>query len=229
MYITATHLTTNTSATDATSYNTASITPTARRLVLAAVYSRCTNPPASPSLSGNGLTWVVVATKVSADNLGRLTLYRALITSTTSTGAVAISFGAVEQLRCGWSIAEFAGIDIGGANGANAIVQSATAIADPGNSITTTLAAFASLNNATYGAMAQHSADVTNITEGSGFTMLGEDFNSGEQLAIASEFKATNDTGVDFTTDDSTAGRYSLGIAVEIRIAVGGAFLLNFV
>src|SRR3989344_9550990 len=60
--VTATHLVSNRAFTDAAIFITASITPTANRLVLAAIAGSAAADPAPPTLSGNGLTWVQVAT-----------------------------------------------------------------------------------------------------------------------------------------------------------------------
>src|SRR5688572_21294544 len=71
------------STTDATSYATASITPTGNALVILVVANTfSSNPPTTPTATGNGLTWVQVATEVTAngdafDNK-RLTIFRAM-------------------------------------------------------------------------------------------------------------------------------------------------------
>ena len=72
-------LTSGSSATDATSYATASITPTANKLVLLAVFNRVAAGTANaPTATGCGLTWVQVATSLGTTALRRLTLFRAL-------------------------------------------------------------------------------------------------------------------------------------------------------
>lgn len=218
MAVAATHLVTNGSSTDTTSYTTASITPTANRLVLAAVFvSRTGATPSQPTLSGNGLTWVL---EESLDTGGavKIFLFRAMGGS-PSAGGVTIDFGTETEIFCGWSISEFSGVDTSGTNGSGAVVQSTTGSATGAASLSVTLGAFASTAHATYGCIGINLN--TAITPGSGFTELGEHNNSGTpNRSIESEFKATNDTGVDWSWTGNTT---SHGIAVEIRTPVVNA------
>lgn len=210
--VTATHLTTAASATDATSYVTASISPSANKLILACVHSWSQSGNVTPTLTGNGLTWVAVNSAISIGG-ARVTVFRAMGAS-PSVGAVTIDCGGQIQYRQEWSIAEFGGVDTGGTNGSAAIVQSATNIG-PATSLTMTLGAFGSTNNATYGAFGVHTDDA-DIVVGSGFTQLGEVTQFGETGAIMTEFRGDNDTTVDasWTTLSDVAG-----VAVEIKAA----------
>src|SRR5205085_3732552 len=155
------------------SFNTASITPTANRLILATVTSRhASADPNHPTLSGCGLTWVEVASD-NYDNTGsqkRVTVFRAMGAS-PSTGAVTIDFAGQCQSDCVWTIDQLSGMDTSGTNGSGAGVQSATNQdrTGSGTSLTTTLAAFGSANNATYGACAVGKGTGTS-TAGSGFS-----------------------------------------------------------
>ena len=88
MAVTGAHLITNSSTSNATSYTTASMTPLANRLVLAFVLSAKTAAPSPlvPTLTGNSLTWVQVATvtfATVATGLYRLTLFRGMGASPT--------------------------------------------------------------------------------------------------------------------------------------------------
>src|SRR3990167_10083775 len=212
MAVTATHLTTAVSDTDATSYTTASISPAANNLVLVAVYSHdASAPTATPTLTGAGLTWVQVGTlTTTGDSQARLTLFRTLSASPGS-GALTIDFGGETQNRCMWSISSFGNVDTSGANGAGAVVQSATNTASSVTTLTVTLSAFGNTNNATYGCLGQN-AGTQAITAGTGFTELGE-ANSGEFEAIETEWRVDNDTSVNWTTSENNLA----GIAVEIR------------
>lgn len=220
MAITATHLVTSGDEVDRTTYTTASISPSSNNLVLALVYGALAGGSAAPTLSGNGLTWVQVDTQTFTNR--RVTLFRAMGTS-PSSGAVTIDFGAATQARCHWSIAEFGNVDTTGTNGSGAIVQSVT---DSGTatSLTVTLAAFSGGNNATYGGVT--ALDGGDITEGSGFSELGEYRNATEPSTTQSEWKNTNDTSVDFSWSGNVE---AAGIAVEIKEFTGGAFLMNFI
>jgi hypothetical protein len=221
MAISATHLTTNQSGSSATSYNTASITPSANKLVLIAVGHQITAsaPVVTPTVSGCGLTWVEVATKPQSAGsvFRRITVFRAMGAS-PSTGALTIDFGAQSQLRCGWSVSEFDGVDTSGTNGSGAIVQSASNdVTDSGSAtgVTVTLSAFSSANNATYGALRYgNSSDSASVTEGSGFTRLGLVNGS---ASYGSMYKLSNDTSVDWTWNSTTT--FSQAIALEIKAA----------
>jgi hypothetical protein len=220
MAVTATHLTTAQNGSAATSYTTASISPTANRLVLVAVGHQVSSGTVNtPTISGAGMTWTQVATKISSKGtLRRLTVFRALSASPGS-GALTIDLGGQSQIRCGWSIAEFDGIDTGGTNGADAIVQSASNdVTDNASttSLTVTLSAFSHVDNATYGAIRFGGSSNTDaLTFGSGFTQLGIINGS---ASYQSQFKASNDTTVDWTYNNTAW--YNQGIAIELKAAV---------
>lgn len=210
---TATHLTTVADFVDRTSYTSSSIAPTANRLVLCWVTSLKTDAPSAPTLSGNGMTWVEVAS-VLYDDFGspkaRLTLFRAM-DSSPSSGVVTISFGAATQAACAWSISEFANVDTSGSNGAGAVVQADTNSANS-TSVTVALAGFGDTKNRpAFGVAHQQSSN--DFTPKSGFTELGEDDASGAH--IMSAFKGD---GVDTNPSGSVSSSTRLGIiAVEIK------------
>lgn len=224
MAIAAAHLVTSSSETDATSYETASIDPSDNNLVLAAVYSRevSSGIPNIPTLSGNGITWVAV-TNVLLQDIHRITVLRGLVAS-PSAGAVTIDFDGQTQTYCGWSISEFSGINLGGTNGSGAVGNTASNTDEnAGTSLTVTLPAFGSADNATYGVM-RHSSEANTITAGTGFTELAETNNT-NLGSFESEFKASNDTSVDWSFA-SSAGM--LGIAVEIKAPIVGGIIGDF-
>lgn len=101
-------LTSNNSVNNASTCKTAVIGPGDNMLVLAFVANaRPAIPggtPATPTVSGNGLTWQQVKT-VTAANDRRLTCYRAM-GPTPSAGDVTIDFGGQTQDYCAWSIFE---------------------------------------------------------------------------------------------------------------------------
>lgn len=215
--------------TDATSYTTASITPTSNCLILATVSTRmAAAAPNEPTASGCGLTWVVVQS-VIFDDTGtqkRKTTFRGMGAS-PSSGTVTFDFGGQTQTNCVWIIDEASGVDTSGTNGSGAIAQSVTAAPHlggaTGTSITATLAAFSSADNATYGVFTNDGTDFA-FTVGSGFTQLAEinDIASGENtLAMMSEWKSTNDTTVDASLSGVAAALG--GIAIEIVAAATGS------
>ena len=211
MTVAATHLTTARDGTPAASFATASIAPSADRLVLASVLSLVSGGGGNvPTLSGNSLTWVQIATQTfSAFSELRITLFRAMGAS-PSSGTVTIDFSAQTQDFCSWSLTEFNNVDTSGADGAGAVVQSAINSDTAATSLTMTLAAFAEANNATHGAVGISINEAPVV--GSGFSLLGT--TAGGQGSLGSEWRSDNDTSVDMTFSSANCG----GIAVEIQV-----------
>lgn len=218
MALAAANLTSGVSNTDATSYDTASITPTANALVLLAVSSRRSGAtPSEPTASGCGLTWVVEDTQLSysaGTPNRRLTLFRGMGASPT-TGAITISI-ADTQTECAWSVDEFTGVDTSGTNGSGAIVQN-TSNNDAGSVATTctlTLSSFASANNMAYGAKT-HTGN-TATTPGTGFTELAEQTSAENGTGFQTQYKL-NDTTVDWSW---TGNNSWFAIAIEVKEAI---------
>lgn len=215
--ITTRNLTTSGDSVDATSFATAAVTPKANHLILAWVYTIAATTPTTPTASGNGLTWVEVATVLDSDSLRRLTLFRALGTAPTA-GSLTFDFASQTQTGCVWSVAEFSGVDTGGTNGSSAIVQYDTeASVGTVSSLTATLAAFTSTSNATAGGFG-YPLNNGNGTSGTGFAELGERFQGGPNQAIYTEFRGDTDTTVDISIGASSVP--IVGIAVEIKTAL---------
>lgn len=216
--ITASALVTSSSGTGASSYATASITPTANSLVLAAVRANNGTTPNTPTATGCSLTWVAIDTQ-AITAAGKITLFRALGAAPTA-GAVTFDFGGLNNDQCHWQVSEFANVDTSGTNGSGAIIQSAKVTTDSVTTITVTLAAFTSTNNATYGCLGSNNTKA--MTEGTGFTELGED--NANSRTIETEWKNSNDTSVDWTV--AANGDTFGAIAVEIKnlIPAGGFF-----
>lgn len=196
---------------------TASITPTANNLVLISITSRHGSAdPAQPTVTGCNLTWVQVNT-ISFDRTGsqkRITVLRALGASPSSQ-ALTIDFGGQTQTNVSWTVDQFSGTDITGANGANAIVQSTTSWNNgtAGSSLTVTLAAFTNTANGTFGAFGLDTN--TGHTVGGGFASVGYGQDAADSTSAESEFKTANDTSVDYSCTSALMG----GIAIEIKAA----------
>lgn len=207
-----------------TSIVTASISPSANNLILASVTSRRGDGanPSVPSLSGNGLTWVQVATIIwdtTSASRRTLTVFRAM-GSSPSAGALTASWGAEVQTDICISVTQYSGVDTSGTNGSGAIVQSATNKDETGTatSLTITLGAFGSVNNATFGALADGNGASETASAGTGFTMKGSaQCVVSDALSVYDEFRSDNDTTVNFTW---TTGINAGGIACEIKAAV---------
>lgn len=185
---------------------TPSFTPTANRLVLAAIgsYDRA----AAPTLTGNSLTWVLVLSTVNSSY--RVSVYRAM-SATPTAGALTIDYSDPGDFTT-WSIVEFDGVSLAGTDGSDAVVQ---AVGATGTSTTAlaTLAAFGSAGNATYGASQWGGGPVT---PGSGFTELHEE-RAYTTYSLETEWKNSDDTTVDATAATSLAWAI---IGVEIKEAV---------
>ena len=80
MAISALNLTSGTNTANLASYSTDSITPSANKLILAAVSLQDSADSGAPTLSGNGLTWIQIDSLVYSTTGGghRLTLFRAM-------------------------------------------------------------------------------------------------------------------------------------------------------
>lgn len=224
MAITLTSLTEGEDEVNRSSYTTSSISPTANRLVIAVIgNNKATSPPNVPTLSGASMTWVEITTALYDDIASpnkRVTMFRAL---KASPGSGVITIDLVnEQRACKWSFFEFAGIDTGGTDGSDAIVQSATNAVDSGTSLTVTLASFASSTNATVGGVGRDAVDA--ITQGTGFTEIHE--QSGEGFSIETEWRDDADTTVDWSFDTSDR---QAGVAIEIAGAAAAAAIPNII
>lgn len=190
------------------SYTTASVTITKKRLATLEVWHR----------GGEGIAcsgWTQIATRSDGtSNNNSVTLFRRM-SETDITGTHTITFTA-NPARCGWSICETRYCDTSGTNGSGAIVQHATADnGGGGTSITVTLAAFSSANNATFGTFV--SGQDGGHIPGVGFTELAEQIVGGswDRCVGSTEWKDTNDTTVDVILAYSAG----CGIAIEIKYA----------
>lgn len=228
MAVAPTNRVVNFTATGATSFSTASWTPPSNELILACFYSRTgiTADPNVPTCSGNGLTWVQVATIVfdtTSSSRRRLTMFRAM-GSSPSSGATTFDCGGQTQTGAIWNIDSFSSIDTGGTNGSAAVVQSATNKDETlsATTLTVTLAAFGSSSNATYGYIAATTGG-NSFTVGSGFSSVSTSGTNAVEVACdtVTEFRNDNDTSVDATI--SASGGQLGGIAVEIKAAGGAA------
>src|SRR6266704_2612824 len=199
---------------------TSSIAPGANRLILAWIVNTNNQTPDLPTLSGNGLTWVVASTAVwnagKPTFLDRITLYRAMGTSPTA-GSVTISFSSGQE-SIAWSIVEFSGVDTSGTNGSGAVVQTATGTDDAAgpSGLTITLPSAIGSGNATAGGLGNAGAAAASISPGAGYTAFSEVYLSGPQSDLRAQWRADGSATVNATQ----SGSFPMGgIAVEIRAA----------
>lgn len=205
--------------TDNSTTTTNSKTFTANRLYCLWIGSRTgiTANPNIPTCTGGNVTWGSIAngTKVIDDTSSsrrRMTLLYGICSSTT-TGTLGIDFGGQTQTSDIWILEEIAS----GFDATTPIVQAANAYSMSAvTSITATLAAFGSANNATYGCFGV-SNGTRDPSPGSGFATITPFVTSAEAgVGLETEFRVDNDTTVDFTFgSDSELGC----IGVEIKAA----------
>lgn len=211
------------------SVNTASVSPLSNSLLLLAVMLRRGDSvqPVQPTITGNGLTWVLV-NSVYYDSvppsMKTLFVFRAMGAS-PSTGSVTINIGAGNGVTdVIWTLDEFTNVNTSGTNGSGAIVQSVVNSdnSDTISTLTATLSAFSNIRNATYGAItiSNLSTGVTSMAAGTGFTKLSDVDDNVTNNSIGSEFRSDNDTTVDVTAKNAgvTANSDIAIIAIEIAV-----------
>lgn len=223
MAISPTSLTSGTSATNSTSYATASISPTANRLVIVDVYGQAltaANAAAPSGISGAGLTFVKLVDRANTTNGPSLSRWYAMSAS-PSSGALTITF-ANTQANALWSVYELAGAETSGSNGANAVngnTASAENMTGTVASVTATLAAFASANNgALCATLSIKASPAATCTPDTGWSEI-HDINMTEGafgFGLETQWRADNDTTAQGTWSANAA---VMTIASEIIAA----------
>ncbi len=190
-------------------YQTASISPPASQLILAAVESKADGGGPTPTLSGNGLVWEQVGSGVNTWSGLRVTIFRA-VGQAPSSGPVTIGFGGAQQAAV-WGIYAVPEAATGN-NGADALVQWGTA--ESGSSIpeslTVTLASFADPAN---GAFAAFGPNQSGHTEDSGWTELHDLGVGVDNAYLQTQWRPDPDVTAVST---SVGGQRWVGVAVEI-------------
>lgn len=190
---------------------------TANLLYLIAIHTETGSTPATVSaLTGGGTSWVLIA-KIDfgtiASPKSTVHLFRGMPASTVSTD---VSYTTDIATPTFFAIHEFTGIDTGGSDGSLAIVQSSTTAADlaGGTSLTTTLSAFGSVNNATF-AIGQCNDGNRSFAATSPMVEL-YDGGGGGTLKFTALFVNVNDTTPETVLDTA---RDNAILAVEIKAA----------
>lgn len=206
--------------TDATSFNTASIAPTAGRLCLVVVMSEeAAGATTTPTVTGASTTWTQVASQDVNATGNRVTVFRGIA---AGTGALTIDFAAETQTCVQWAVYEFSGVDT--AQGDQGVIQ---AVAAAGNSTTgsATLAAFGSATNATVGVGDVRASSATASIEG-GYTQLDAGRISGAITFFLAEFLASEDTSPSMA-NSTTVNWAFIGIELAEAVAGGGPSLIR--
>ena len=217
--ITTAHLTEGASTSTTATITTSSTTPTANALVVVTL-GTTDETFTIPTLTGNGMTWVVLATSTAGATY-RFTSFRSLSAS-PSAGTLLVDYGANPQSRIIWMIDEFIGVDTSGSNGSGAVVQTSSTFVDSGGTQfpKVVLQTFATSGNAAFGAIigADQTLD-TAITPGNQLTEISElewgtsDINMQTEWSSSTPSTSTVDWQFNQTLDGAA------GIAIEIRQA----------
>jgi hypothetical protein len=219
MVPTFTSLTASTSGSDNTVYTTASIQPTANRMLFAIInQAHGSQPGVLTGLSGGGVsTWTSVATAVVGSF--RLSIFRAFTDASPTSGAITITSSTFIS-ACSWDIVEVADCVLTGTNGANSVAQSKAS----------SLGANAEAHSVTFDNAWGHADNRAlvgfslnaqrTITVGTNFSSLA----SVVQSSPAGSLLAITGRDSDLVADISwTTSCLANGIAVEIVGATAGA------
>lgn len=204
-----------------TSYNTASVTPTGNALlVLHVSYGITATAVAPSSISGLGLTWVLVeSVNIPNNNVGSA-LYRAQGASPGS-GAITIAFAAAPS-NLTYRLFQATDVPIGN-NGADAVGSSGNvAIANANASFT--LSPSPAGSSTILSTIAYNAGTANVMTPGSGYTKIGTDGDapSTPSHQSSSAYRDTGSSTVDWTTTNAS-GKSVLGMEIKHQVwATGG-------
>lgn len=203
--------------TNASSLATSSITPAANNLILCTVFSVVGSGTGNqPTITGNGLTWVLVKTDTSQTSR-RISVFRALGVS-PSSGAVTADFGGQSQNTITISVDEIPGVDLSGTNGSGAIVQSnSNSSSGAISSISVTLGAFSSVINWAYGAVGEDGN--AGFSVGAGFTQISQ---IGSSNTVQTQYAPNNQTTVSWSVTTSSPVE---AVAIEIKMFDQGSMI----
>jgi len=213
--VTAIPLTTGSSTTNGLSYTTASVTPTANRLVLVAVLATVGSGTTTVALSGCGLNWVKV--DQTPDVARTVHLFRARGSAPT-TGPLTIT-GSSAMTSALWQVSEFNGADTTGTDGSGAIVQSVNARPGSGTSVNVAFNLPVDGANSTYGVVGV-AVQESPVVGGSPWTSLGSTTQSGPTSGLLAEFStsARQDVAASWST---AAASFVVGVEIKAAATVG--------
>ena len=203
------------STTDASSYASSSSTPANGLLYLAGVVNSHATSPATPTLSGGGMTWVQVATQ-TITSTHRVTLFRALVLSGATTGALTVDFAGATQTGCRLRVIEVNNAEDSGTNGDNAILQSASGEQAAGAGLTVTFSATWRANSAGVAVIGRDAN--TAVVPLTGWTELTDTGHATPGTRIATQWRADATTTFGVTDTSNTRG----GVGVEIQNKANG-------
>lgn len=204
-------------STNAASYATSSWTPpTTGIIILFVINSRDTDLSVEPTVSGNSLTWLKIATVAidSGVDTYRITLFAADAAGAT-TGATTVSFGAETQSGCILEFLQAEGVNIGEGIAA-AFIQSPTNSGTAATSGSVTLAGASNSNNRPVVCFF-HAAN-----EGTGRNPAWDEADDLRHAtpAMAGETQSRSDVFDTAATATWTTSSDWLGIAAELRASL---------
>jgi hypothetical protein len=218
-------LTSGRSSTSGTSYNTASVSVAADRLqflVFHASFVATYSSAPNVTVSGQGRTWTLVASRLfsqeGANYYNALYIYRAVGSATT--GALTVS-SPVSVYCASWDLFEWQGMDAGGTNGANAIVQTVGALGT-NTTPSVTLASFGASTNAAFFVAGSSNDPARTATAGTNLTELTD--HGVSYSATHTYWRNQAQTALSATLS-GTPGYGWGAIGVEIRDSVAAASL----
>lgn len=201
---------------DSASYASLSISPGSNKILLIGFTSRRNTSVPIPVPTGLGLSFVQVESEIqnAPGSLSRITVFRTNTGVSPGSGVITFTLSNT-QLRGTWSIFELDEVDLGGVDGADAVVQFAKNTGTPVTSITATLAAFSDVLNATIGFLLGDNPSIQGpYSPGSGFSFLVNQLTGSQFNSQAVEFKTGNDTSVDASANAS-GGMAIIGIELK--------------
>lgn len=212
MTVSTNRLTMSGSTTNALSYNTASITPSGKPLIVLVSINGYNHA----TCSGCNLTFTEKGFVEHYNNVGALTVLEGIGSSPTA-GALTFYFGGESQTVCRWIVVELSGTD---ASSGSCVRQTSSghAASDASGYTCPALLTFGSPNNAAVGCFANESGSGITLNPQGFFTEVGETGHYEDNNAMF-EFRASQDTVVSATRTSAVGG--ISGIALEIILFAG--------
>lgn len=215
-------------ASSATSFTTASVSPSGNQLILVSVHAYISTgsvAPSAPTVTGNGITYTLIGTGQDVDTAGtdraKMWIFRGMAASPTA-GAITISFGATSMTRCFWSVDQSdANVDTTGTNGSGAIAHDPPDGFTASGTVSTISVTYAggaiSTNNSGFTAVCSQTNQAK--TPRSGWTELADTF-AVTLGSMETQYIAGTDTAA--SASWTTAARAGI-IALEIVGAASGS------
>lgn len=196
---------------------TATYTPTTDALQRCVVGTFGGSMPSAPTLSGAGLTWVLVdAFRMFNQNNRGVFTFRAL--GTGSAGALTFTAGGADTFdNCYIVVDEVTGVDTSGANGSGAVVQ--TVVQNSQETLTPSVSITMTPGNEGFAAFPLHDTSRT-ATPRTNWTELGDVQLSGS-LSVNTQYRQATDTAASCTWS-GTGTPVTAAICWEIKPASGG-------